>query len=510
MRPVRASRAIALVVAVPLLLTGCISVPRFVPPTPVEAPDGLEQYYQQQVEWSACEGDGFECATVTAPIDYADPAIGDTGLAVIRRPTAGSNRIGSLLVNPGGPGGSGYDFVAQSVDYAADMVLRGSYDIVGWDPRGVGRSDPVTCYDAAGMDEYLYGVTANPVGSDAWFEERAADARDFAAACAEGTGDLLGHIDARSTARDMDLLRAVLGDAKLNYLGYSYGTTFGAQYAELFPGNVGRLVLDGATDPTLPSSTFFPVQMGGFEGAYRAFLADCVTTDGCPFTGSVDEAAAQSAELFAGVDARALLNGDGRHLTSPTLGTAIAYPLYDEGSWPALAEMLSDLRDGSPELAFQFADGYYGRDADGTYTGNSTESYTAALCVDGAYSSDLTGTKATLGAIEQAAPTIGSYFAYSDWVLVDTACQAWPVGPVLTAEPVTAEGAAPILVLGTTNDPATPYIWAQALASQLDSGVLITRDGEGHTAYGRGNDCIDETVDEYFVRDVVPSSDPLC
>ena len=492
-----------------LLLGGCVGSPQTVR-DPEVAPAGLEEFYGQSVDWQDCESDGLECATISAPVDYSDPTAGETELAVIRATSDSPARIGSLLMNPGGPGGSGYDFIAQSVDYVADEALRESYDIVGWDPRGVGRSAPVTCYGPAEMDEYLYGVSANPVGSDAWLEERAADAVAFAAACEANTGDLLGHVDAASTARDMDLLRALVGDAKLNYLGFSYGTVFGTEYAELFPDNVGRLVLDGAVDPALPQTTVFPTQMAGFDGAYRSFLEYCVAQDGCPFDGPAETAAAQSSALFAGVDARALQATDGRQLTSPTLGTALAYPLYDEGSWDSLIAMLVSLEQGDPDRAFEFADGYNGRLPDGSYDGNSTELYTAALCLDGAYSSDLAGTRAGLEAIDAAAPITGTYLAYSDWVLIDTACQAWPHGPVLVAEPASAVGAAPILVVGTTNDPATPYSWAQALAGQLESGVLVTRQGEGHTAYARGNACIDETVDAFLVDGTVPESDPLC
>ncbi|MBC7723833.1 MAG: alpha/beta fold hydrolase [Burkholderiaceae bacterium] len=504
-RPRPVIRFLAALGTATLLLTGCMSAPQ----TTEVAPVGLETFYGQSADWQDCETGGLECATISAPIDYANPEAGSTDLAVIRAPSTGSAR-GSLLMNPGGPGGSGYDFVAQSLAYVADAALRENYDIVGWDPRGVGRSHPVTCYDAAGMDRYLYGVAANPVGSDAWLEERAADARAFAASCAENTGDLLGHVDAQSTARDMDLIRSVLGDDALNYLGFSYGTVFGTQYAELFPDRVGRVVLDGAVDPSLPQTTVFPTQMAGFDGAYRSFLHYCLGMTTCPFTGTVDEAVAQSSALFSSVDSRALSADDGRQLTSPTLGTALAYPLYDRGSWDALADMLAKLTAGDPNPAFGFADGYNGRNPDGSYSGNSTQLYTAALCLDGSYSSDLAGTRAGLTAITAAAPITGTYLAYSDWVLVDTACQNWPYGPVLTAAPADAPGTAPILVLGTTNDPATPYAWAQALASQLEAGVLVTRAGEGHTAYARGNTCIDTTVDDFLVDGTVPAADPMC
>ena len=478
-------------------------------PAPAVAPDGLDEFYAQSVNWVPCESDELECATIVAPIDYADPEAGATELALIRKQSSG-RALGSLFMNPGGPGGSGFDLIAQAVDLVANDTLQSNYDIVGWDPRGVGRSNPVTCLDSRQLDGYLYGVSSNPAGSDGWFDERAESARGFADACARNTGELIGHIDAVSTARDLDLMRAVVGDEKLNYLGFSYGTVFGGQYAELFPQNVGRMVLDGATDPTLPQSEVFVTQMAGFEGAFRAFLAYCIEADGCPFTGPLENAAAQASALFAGIEERRLVATDGRTLTPGTLGTAIAYPLYDEGSWDAFIEMLAALAAGDANLAFEFADGYNGRSPDGTYESNATVVYTAALCVDGVYSSDLAGTKATLAAIEAVAPITGKYLAYSDWVVVDTACQVWPADPVLEPAPVTGVGAGPILVLGTTNDPATPYAWGRALAAQLESGVFVTRNGEGHTAYTLGNECIDTTVDEYFVDGTVPTTDPDC
>ncbi|GAB3607692.1 alpha/beta hydrolase [Conyzicola nivalis] len=492
------------------LLAGCtVTAP---PKTPVESPAGLEEFYQQQLDWNDCEPRGMECTTVTAPVDWENPDGGDIDLAVVRLVTDGGDRVGSLLMNPGGPGGSGVELVQQAAEFVTSDALRDSFDIVGWDPRGVGQSTGVACYDDAEMDAFLYGVPANPTGSDAWFAQQVEVEKAFAAACAENTGALLGSIDVESNARDMDLLRAVLGDEKLNYLGFSYGTSFGAHYAELFPRNVGRLVLDGAIDPSLGSAETFTVQMGGFENAFRAYVTDCLAGSACPFTGTLDEALAQASALFAGVEGRALTGDDGRQLTASTLGTALSYPLYDEASWPALSQMLTELgaSDGDATMALQFADSYNSRTPDGGYADQSMAVYTAATCLDSQFVGGLDSTKATLAAIEAAAPTIGRYVAYADWVHIDIACQNWAYPSAITPHAITADGADPILVLGTTNDPATPYAWAQAMADQLASGVLVTRAGEGHTAYGQGNTCIDATVDDYLIDGTVPATDPLC
>ncbi|MET4582713.1 pimeloyl-ACP methyl ester carboxylesterase [Conyzicola nivalis] len=490
------------------LLTGCgIAAP---PAPTMSAPAGLERFYSQQIDWADCEPEGMECSTVTAPIDWSNPDDGDISLAVVRLATDSPTRVGSLLMNPGGPGGSGVELVQQAAEFVTSDDLRDNFDIVGWDPRGVGQSTGVECYGPAEMDEFLYGVPANPAGSDAWYAEQVDREKAFAAACATNTGPLLGQIDVESNARDMDMLRAVLGDSKLNYLGFSYGTSFGAHYAELFPENVGRLVLDGAIDPSLPSSETFTVQMAGFENAFRAYIADCLSTTACPFVGDLEAALAQAGELFAGVEARALKSDDGRQLTASTLGTALAYPLYDEGSWPALSQMLTELGAGDATLALQFADAYNSRNDDGTYADQSMAVYTAATCLDGTYTGGLEATKATMAAIEAAAPTVGEYVSYGDWAHIDIACQNWAYPSAITPHAIVADGAAPILVLGTTNDPATPYAWAQAMADQLASGVLVTRAGEGHTAYGQGNDCIDTTVDDYLIDGTVPKADPLC
>ena len=506
----RGALAILSTVAAATLLAGCTIAAPTPTKTLVDAPAGLEQYYGQQVDWSACEPAGMECATVTAPVNWADPSVGDIELAVVRLATDSATRVGSLLMNPGGPGGSGVELVQQAAEYVTSDDLRANFDIVGWDPRGVGLSTGVSCLDGADLDAFLYGVPANPAGSDAWFAEQVESEAKFAAACAENSGDLLGTIDVDSNARDMDLLRAVLGDEKLNYLGFSYGTSFGAHYAELFPQNVGRLVLDGAVDPSLGAAETFTVQMGGFENAFRSYVDFCLGEATCPFTGSLDEALGQASALFAGVEGRALKADDGRQLTASSLGTALSYPLYDEGSWPALSQMLGELEAGDATLALQFADAYNSRNEDGSYADQATAVYTAATCLDNEFSGGLESTKSTLAAIEAVAPTIGKYVAYGDWVHIDIACQNWPFESVITREALTADGAAPILVVGTTNDPATPYAWAQAMASQLSSGVLVTREGEGHTAYSQGNACIDTTVDDYLIAGSVPVADPLC
>jgi pimeloyl-ACP methyl ester carboxylesterase len=307
-----------------------------------------------------------------------------------------------------------------------------------------------------------------------------------------------------SAARDLDLLRATLGDSSLNYLGYSYGTFLGSTYADLYPQKVGRLVLDGALDPR---SGNFDVSVGqavGFENALKAYLTDCLAGSSCPFDGSVDDGMAKIGQLLSQVDASPIRATDGRELGSSSLLTAIIYPLYDATAWDYLSDMFSDVMAGNADYAMQFADGYNGRQPDGSYKDNSTEAFMAINCLDYAYTNDPAVVQKQNADLAAAAPTIGPWWSYGD-----ISCEVWPHKTTRTPHAVTAEGAAPILVVGTTGDPATPYAWAEALAEQLSSGQLITFVGEGHTAYGR-SDCVKGVVDDYFLNGTVPASDPRC
>lgn len=500
---------VAAVVASVLLLTGC-TVPNFLQPEPTRseptgesvAPD-LEPFFSQVLEWERC-GD-LQCATATAPLDWGDPSAGEIELALVRQTARGGDRIGSLLVNPGGPGGSGYDFIAESIDFAVGPRLQQRYDIVGFDPRGVGRSTAVSCFDDAQMDGFLFGIPEAERGSDAWLAEVADASREFGAACAEGTGELLGNVDTVSAARDLDLLRAVLGDDELHYLGYSYGTFLGATYAGLFPERAGRLVLDGAIDPSASNNEVTQAQAVGFEQALRAYLADCLTGTECPFSGSVDAAEDEVARLLASVEQSPIRGSDGRLLGADSLVTAIIYPLYSADGWSYLSDMFESVMLGDADTALLFADLYYGREADGTYMDNSTEAFRSINCLDYTYDADVEKMRTAAAELAEAAPIIGPYFGFGD-----IGCATWPYASESERAAISAEGAPPILVIGTTGDPATPYEWSVALADQLDSGVLVTYEGEGHTAYRKSNACIDSTVETFLVDGRVPEADPRC
>lgn len=471
------------------------------------APAGFENFYAQTLDWSSCSGldaGYFDCTTVTAPLDWTDPDAGTIDLALIRRAATDGDAIGSLLTNPGGPGASGYDLIAQSASYAVSAPVSDVYDVIGFDPRGVGRSTAVTCLDGTAMDSFLYDIPAAPRGSDAWTDELTERNRGFVAACEQNSGGILPFITTDNAARDLDLLRAVLGDAKLNYLGYSYGTFLGATYAKLFPERVGRLVLDGAIDPSIPGIDVGTTQAVGFESALRAYMADCLAGSDCPFAGSVDEAMRDLGTLFASVDANPLRNSDGRMLGADNLLTGIVAALYAQESWSYLTQALAEALEGDPSTAFLLADFYNSRDGEGLYSDNSNEAFRAYNCMDYPLDTSQADKDAADALVAEKAPTIAPY-----WQGVDV-CEVWPYPPTGVRERITADGAAPIVVVGTTNDPATPYEWSVSLAEQLSSGVLVTREGEGHTGYNKGNTCVDRAVEDYLVSGTVPQDGLRC
>jgi pimeloyl-ACP methyl ester carboxylesterase len=463
-------------------------------------PAGFEDFYGQSLAWEDC-GSGWECATAAAPLSWDDPDAGQIELALKRLPASG-DRIGSLLANPGGPGASGVDFIGD----AAGMIgapVKEAYDLVGFDPRGVGASSAVTCFDDARKDESLSRDFADDAAGR---EAMAAELAAWAQACEEGTGPLLGEVDTQSAARDMDMLRAVLGDEKLAYLGYSYGTQLGATYAGLFPDKVGRLVLDGAIDTALTADEVSEQQAVGFENALRAYVEDCQAGPSCPLGGDVDEGMRQVRELLDRAKENPLPTDSDRRVTQTLAFYGIAVTLYNDLSWPALTQALTEASEqGTGTMLLYLADFYNDRNPDGSFATNSTEAFRAVNCLDDRQDGDPAAMEAQRERLEAEAPTMGAFFAYGGLT-----CTDWPYPVVEQEFDVNASGAAPIVVVGTTNDPATPYVWAKGLAKTLDSAVLVTFEGEGHTAYGRSNTCVGDAVDTYLVEGTVPQDGLVC
>lgn len=480
-----------------------VSVPASPTPSATTSADPLAAYYGQHLSWSPCNS-GFQCATLTVPLDYAAPAGPTIGIKVTRLPTSGPGpRIGSLILNPGGPGGSGIDYAQAATDVVSPQV-RAHYDIVGFDPRGVGASDPIHCLTGPETDQLIAvnGDPTTPSQVAAVVAESAVVGRN----CASRNPTLVKLVGTPFVARDLDILRAALGDSKLYYLGKSYGTFLGATYAELFPTRVGRVVLDGAVDPSLSADQLAYGQALGFELALRRFVADCLKQSDCPLSGSVDAGLARIRSFLNGLADAPLQGAPGRPLLQSLAVTGIISSLYDAtNGWPALRQALTSAFGGDGSALLQIVDFYTQRNANGTFANNGTDALYAVDCID---RPDTTGPERTAVLAAQwakVAPTFGSYLAWGN-----LPCYNWPVAPTDQPHRITAPGAPPILVVGTQHDPATPYPWAVSLASQLSRGVLLTWTGDGHTAYRLGSTCIDSAVDAYFLNGTTPPAGTVC
>jgi pimeloyl-ACP methyl ester carboxylesterase len=492
--------------------SGDVSTPAALAPTPAPDPGShrppsraLARFYAQHVTWEHCrDSDTLECGTVTVPLDYARPQGRTIDLAVLKNPAADPDqRLGSLVVNPGGPGAPGADYAAQAGLAFTDPV-RDHYDVVGFDPRGTGDSSPVDCLSDQDLDSFVASDPSPDTAEEQ--QEYLRWVRRFGAGCEQLSGAVAAHVSTVEAARDMDVIRAALGESKLDYFGASYGTKLGATYAELFPRKVGRFVLDGAVDLSIDKRTESLQQAAGFETALRAYVENCVqTTDACFLGDSVDAGLQRIQDFLDQVDASPLPTSEGRELTIGNAFYGVALPLYVRDYWILLSSALKSAFDGDGTQLLRLSDIYVGRDPDGAYANNSQEALSVINCLDDPSSITAAQVPAAEQQFEQASPTFGDSFAWSLTGcsgLHDRASEKPPV--------VDAAGAAPIVVIGTTRDPATPLVWAEHLADQLDSGVLIRREGDGHTGYNAGNPCVDSAVEDYLVDGTVPEDGLTC
>ena len=462
-------------------------------------PDGLEDFYSQKLSWDDC--DEARCATVEVPIDYEDPD-GDTLELEVKVIPAKGNGGRSLFINPGGPGGEAHGFADYMESQFGDKVLD-NYDIVAVDPRGVGKSTPVDCLSDSELDAY---AASEPSPDDKGeVKEYRATTVEFGEGCEQRSGALAAHISTEEAARDFDVVRALLGSKTFDWFGASYGTELGATYATLFPETVGRMVLDGAVDPTLSSEESAFGQTTGFQRALDAYIDDCVEQADCPLGRDPDAAERQLVDFVADRDADPMDTGEERKLTEGLAFYGIAVTLYNEGSWPTLSQALNAAFGGDGSVLLYLADQYFRRKADGTYTENLGEANPAINCLDADEGSSLEQVEASLARFEKASPVFGRMLAWGA-----LSCTDWPIDATHPQQPVDATGSDPIVVIGTTRDPATPYEWAEALSDQLKTGVLVTREGDGHTAYTSGNACIKRLVDAYLVDGKVPKDGVTC
>ena len=529
-----AAVAILAVVAIILAIVGYYGIQRFKTPAPtktatassapIDVQDGdIQAYYNQGITWGKCaqgtfdsyrginssDPNEYQCAFLKAPLDWDNPD-GDQITLALAIHRSGAKDAPALFINPGGPGGP----VVSALPYYSAQGLGESvvkaYDIVALDPRGVGDSTPVFCMTDEEKDKYNAGSETEGADADSpqsAIAEVQEDSREFAQGCRDHSGAIFEHIDTVSAARDFDMVRSILGQDKLNLLGYSYGTFLGATYAGLYPAQVGRFVLDGALDPSLSVDEVSSMQMRGLDASLQQWITDCATQASCPMGRTKDEGIANVRSFLESLEASPLPTNDpDRPLTEGLAVTAMIGAMYNTQWWPELTNAYSDAtrrNDGTAML--EIADLMNSRNPDGTYADNSTDAINAINNLDYKPAGTDAEWIARADALKSELSILDRYVGYPSAGL-----SAWPTEHAERA-PIHATGAAPILVIGTTHDPATPYPMAEALASQLDSGVLITVEGWNHTAYRRGaNQCVVRAVEDYLVKDTVPTDGLTC
>ena len=499
------ARITALVASFAIILTGCS--PTTVPFTEPKF-SALAEYEQQKLDWSSCY-DYFDCTELRVPIDYEDLSVGTFRISVLRAAAKDQDkRMGSIVVNPGGPGGSGVDY-AYNADYIFSPDITDVYDIVGFDPRGVAQSEPISCFTPKELDENLASDSKpdNPAELALSLQESKA----FAEKCEQKNAHL-EHFTTAEAARDMDILRAALGEEKLNYVGKSYGTYLGTLYASIFPTKVGRFVLDGAVDPNISMKEQNIAQAIGFDKALAAFVKDCATQSDCPFTGTPAQSQATiiatlQAAATAPLPQRDPADGDDRIITESIIVIGMASSLYDDvDGWPKLRQAFTESAQNYGDTFLQLADEYSGRNPDGTFASNDFDSGAVIDCLD--WRDRRTSEQYTADAKEFAAkaPIFGPYIAFSG-----LHCQFFPQPKSQRAPNTLTEiKTAPIIVIGTIRDPATPYSWSVSLAKIFTGSRLISLNADGHTGHGRGSACVDDAVDEFLLTGRLPTTNLSC
>ena len=465
-------------------------------------PSGLEDFYSQKLSWDDC-GQTARCTSVEVPIDYAKPDRDTLKLAVKVIPAKGDGGR-SLFVNPGGPGGEAQGFADYMKAQLASKVLD-RYDIVGVDPRGVGKSKPVDCLSDRSLDAY---AASEPDPDDpAEITEYRKTVVAFGQGCERRSGALAAHISTEEAARDFDIVRALLGAKTFDWFGASYGTQLGATYATLFPKTVGRMVLDGASDPSLSKEESAFGQTTGFQRALDAYIKDCVRQNSCPLGRDADAAKDKLAAFVEARDSSPLGTVETRKATEGITFYGIAVTLYDKKTWPVLTQALTSAFKGDGSILLRLSDAYFRRSPNGSYKENLHEANPAINCLDAGDEdlSTLQDVENSLARFSRVSAVFGRTMA---WGAIG--CTDWPIKGDHPQVAVDATGSKPIVVLGTTRDPATPYEWAKSLTKQLKTAVLVTRQGDGHTAYTSGNRCIKRLVDAYLVDGTVPKDGTTC
>jgi pimeloyl-ACP methyl ester carboxylesterase len=469
--------------------------------TSVNPLDTTTDFIVNPIEWKACEGSTateVECGNIEVPFDYADPDQGSFVLYVKKHNAASpADRIGSMMVNPGGPGFGGSS-LADDAQYYFSQDLIDHFDIIAWDPRGTGETTPaVNCVDT--FDEY-FGLDSPPETP----EEKQAliDASQaFNDKCAENSGTILPYISTMASAQDINSLRLALGEEKVSFFGFSYGSELGTTWATMFPETVRAIVVDGAVDPNASSTQEGLNQAKGFEGQLSTFLKQCSERTTCEFHNNGDAEAAFD-KLVLDIDTTPLeVSKDRTLVTQGVLFTAVAQAMYSDYYWPQLSEALHDAQLGDGKGILQLYDDYYQRNEDGTY-GNELEAFLAISCLDDPGATSIKEVDSRIEEFIAAAPRLGGNFAYG------YSCALWPVKQADKVA-ITGKGAGPIVVIGTTGDAATPLESTRNMALGLEQGILIVVEANQHTGYG-ANSCVVKAVDEYLIKLIVPANETNC
>jgi pimeloyl-ACP methyl ester carboxylesterase len=476
------------------------------PVTQGPPPTTLAGFYAQRLTWVTCDT-SFQCARLYVPFDYARPDGPAFSLPVIKLPAARpAQRIGPLVINPGGPGGSGLQYALAARTGEFSQGIRDRFDIVGFDPRGVGGSRPsLRCMTSRQLDAYFAVNEAPATPAQLAAAESANQA--YARACARNARALLPYLGTPAAARDMDLLRAALGQSRLTFLGKSYGTVLGASYVQQFPHRVRALVLDGAVAPQASGLDLDIAQAQGFTVAFGQFVAWCARQRNCPLPAAVPQATQQVAGLIAQGNARPLASElpGGQPANGAMMLLGIAAALYSKSAWTLLKDGLSQaltVDDGS--VLVELADSLVERNPDGSYT-NLSDVGTAVGCIDRPWPRSIAAWQAAAATAAKTAPLFGRTLVYGS-----LPCAYWPVPARQVLSGAPPGGAPPVLVVGDLHDPATPYAWAVALARWLHPGVLLGWNGEGHTSYMQGSACVDSAVDAYLISLRTPASGTVC
>jgi pimeloyl-ACP methyl ester carboxylesterase len=459
-------------------------------------PKSLSGYYAQEINWKSCRQD-FKCATLAVPIDYKKLSTGTFEIALLKYEARTNKKLGSLIVNPGGPGGSGVDY-AYAAEYIFSPAILDRYDIVGFDPRGVSRSAPIRCLNDKELD--ANNNSDSKPDNESEFQQILIDTKKYVEICKDKNKHLTSYSTA-NVARDMDILREAVGDKQLNYMGKSYGTYLGTLYAQFFPDKVGRVVLDGAVDPTISNFQQTLTQAIGFDQAFSSFAKECTTKKNCSLPNGQEAAIAEMQRLFAQAVKKPLpTKGSNRTLseTMMVLGTASA--MYDSATgWLKLRKAIAQAQNGYGDRFLELADEYTGRQSDGSYPNNEFDSGAVIDCLDVDEPRTVAQIKRDAGVFAEQAPLFGPYLAYGGLTCKYFGQpQEESIAPTKTTNP--------IVVIGTTGDPATPYEWAQGLNKLLINSVLLSLTGEGHTGQGQGNACVDDQIDDFYLTGKVPTT----